>query len=270
MTSNHLSAIDHIPEGLQYVLPGAEKSARQAAAAREDRGHGRIVTGCLCGGSRNHQGKYRVHLMDRESRWSECRSQMLVRRNAMRRGPFLLALFPFMLLGSGCNTIAGFGQDVSAAGNVVTGGAEKIQGSGSSAQTQPTPQRMAAQGNVYFPTGGVEIAPGAQNTISRVVTFLKTNPDQRVRVEGFTDSTGTQATNEALSQRRAEAVRDTLVAGGIDADRIETHGNGDASPVASNSTAEGRQMNRRAVVTVSNLPQGQSGSSGPPPTSSRN
>jgi predicted small secreted protein len=50
----------------------------------------------------------------------------------MRRGPVLLTLLLYMLLGSGCNTIAGFGQDVSAAGHVLTGSADKIQGSGSS------------------------------------------------------------------------------------------------------------------------------------------
>ena len=55
----------------------------------------------------------------------------------MRRGPVLLTLLLYMLLGSGCNTIAGFGQDVSAAGHVLTGSADKIQGSGSS-NAQPT------------------------------------------------------------------------------------------------------------------------------------
>jgi predicted small secreted protein len=59
----------------------------------------------------------------------------------MRRGPVLLTLLVYMLLGSGCNTMAGFGQDVAAAGHALTGSADKIQGSGSSgsgSNAQPT------------------------------------------------------------------------------------------------------------------------------------
>jgi predicted small secreted protein len=59
----------------------------------------------------------------------------------MRRGPVLLTLLLYMLLGSGCNTTAGFGQDISAAGHALTGSADKIQGSGSSGGSNAQPTR---------------------------------------------------------------------------------------------------------------------------------
>ena len=73
-------------------------------------------------------------------------------------------------------------------------------------------------------------------------------PAVRVRVAGHTDNVGDPESNQQLSEERARAVRDYLVAGGIDGDRIESLGYGDRNPVASNATAEGRQRNRRIVL----------------------
>jgi outer membrane protein OmpA-like peptidoglycan-associated protein len=132
------------------------------------------------------------------------------------------------------------------------------------AELHSTPRAMAKSGNVYFKTGQASIVPGKQGTLDRMATFLQRNPDQRVRIEGYADSTGSNAVNKRLSQARADAVRDALVSRGVNASRIEANGNGDASPVASNNTAQGRQMNRRAVVMVSNMAA--SGSTTPPET----
>jgi outer membrane protein OmpA-like peptidoglycan-associated protein len=138
------------------------------------------------------------------------------------------------------------------------------------AQARNTPRALAASGDVYFSPGSATIAPGTHGTLDRLVAFLEQNPSQRVRIVGFTDSTGSEATNMRLSQQRADAVRTALVSRGINASRIETQGSGEASPVASNNTAHGRQMNRRAVVMVTNFAITGSGSTtGPeatPPT----
>jgi outer membrane protein OmpA-like peptidoglycan-associated protein len=72
-----------------------------------------------------------------------------------------------------------------------------------------------------------------------------------VLVEGFTDSTGSDAYNLQLSQRRAEAIRSALSQMGVDRSRIETRGYGEAYPVASNATAGERQMNRRVEIVLS-------------------
>jgi OOP family OmpA-OmpF porin len=74
---------------------------------------------------------------------------------------------------------------------------------------------------------------------------LTSNPDARVAIEGHTDAQGDEASNLALSESRAEAVRDYLVSQGIAADRLETAGFGESRPIASNDTAEGRAENRR-------------------------
>jgi outer membrane protein OmpA-like peptidoglycan-associated protein len=138
------------------------------------------------------------------------------------------------------------------------------------AEFRSTPRALAGSGNLFFQTGEATITPGTQATIDRLVVFLQQNPEQRVRIEGYADDTGNRKSNMKLSQRRADAVKQALVSHGIEASRIETLGGGEASPVASNGTAEGRQMNRRATVVVSNFsvnPNGSTtGSSTPPST----
>lgn len=121
------------------------------------------------------------------------------------------------------------------------------------AEFRSTPRALAGAGNVFFETGQATITPGARATIDRLAEFLKQNPDQRVRIDGYADSTGSKAHNAALSERRADAVKQALVSRGIETGRIETHAGGAGAPVAGNDTAQGRQMNRRATVVVSNF-----------------
>ena len=109
-------------------------------------------------------------------------------------------------------------------------------------------------GDVLFDVGQATLKPGGVNQIVRLADFLKANPDRDVRIEGHTDSTGTLATNMALSQRRADAVADTLVAAGIPRTRVTAMGYGPDSPVATNATAAGRQQNRRVEVVIENAP----------------
>ncbi|WP_040578319.1 OmpA family protein [Methylomicrobium album] len=71
-----------------------------------------------------------------------------------------------------------------------------------------------------------------------------------VKIEGYTDSRGSEAYNEELSSRRAEAVRDFLAGNGISAQRMTVQGMGENFPIASNSTSAGRQQNRRVDVTI--------------------
>jgi outer membrane protein OmpA-like peptidoglycan-associated protein len=115
---------------------------------------------------------------------------------------------------------------------------------------------MLTLGNVLFDTNGDTLKPGADELVSRLSQFLQNHQDIKVRIEGHTDSTGADSYNEALSQRRAEAVATALETRGIPSARIQAVGRGKSAPVAGNDTAAGRQQNRRVEIIFSDA-QGQ-------------
>jgi len=79
--------------------------------------------------------------------------------------------------------------------------------------------------------------------------------DTMVKIEGHTDSQGSSDYNAQLSQRRAEAVRNFLVTNGVAPERITAQGMGEDYPIATNSSASGRQQNRRVEVTITDAPK---------------
>ena len=86
--------------------------------------------------------------------------------------------------------------------------------------------------------------------MDQLAQFLVEHPTRRVQIDGFTDSVGTDSYNEELSQRRANAVREALIARGIESSRIGTEGYGKSYPVANNADSGGRQLNRRVEVVI--------------------
>lgn len=111
--------------------------------------------------------------------------------------------------------------------------------------------RTITLGDMLFATGKADLNPQGTQAVGELATFLKNYPGRSVVVVGYTDSTGSAKLNAALSEARANAVKTALVQDGIAADRIETRGAGPANPVASNSTAAGRQQNRRVEAAIS-------------------
>ena len=105
--------------------------------------------------------------------------------------------------------------------------------------------------DVLFDTGRATLKPGADRDLDRLATALKHNPNMRVMIEGHTDSVGGDDYNQALSERRAEAVADALRMRGVPENRYEVRGLGKAYPVASNDTQAGRQQNRRVEIVFS-------------------
>jgi outer membrane protein OmpA-like peptidoglycan-associated protein len=111
-------------------------------------------------------------------------------------------------------------------------------------------------GDVLFDTGQATLKPGADLAIGRLAAFLSSNPQTKIMIEGHTDSRGSDEYNEALSERRAQAVANALSVRGVPQDSLRTMGRGKAYPVASNDTPEGRQQNRRVEIIFSD-PAGQ-------------
>ncbi|UZE26237.1 OmpA family protein [Pseudomonas sp. B21-056] len=107
-------------------------------------------------------------------------------------------------------------------------------------------------GDVLFDTGKSDLKYGANNNLRQLADFLAANPERKVRIEGFTDSVGNDASNQRLSERRADSVAFALQRLGVDPSRLITAGYGREYPVADNSSASSRQLNRRVEVIISN------------------
>lgn len=105
-------------------------------------------------------------------------------------------------------------------------------------------------GNITFATDSSDLRPAFFGVLDSVGKVMKEFDQTVVEVAGHTDSTGTDAYNQALSERRASSVSQYLQARGVSAQRLMTVGMGETRPVADNGTAEGRQANRRVEITV--------------------
>ena len=109
---------------------------------------------------------------------------------------------------------------------------------------------MRMEDSVLFATDSAELRPGAAAKLETLAAYLRENPGVRVAIEGHTDSRGTDAHNEALSLRRADAVRAAFDAMGVTRARFQVRGMGESQPIASNDTPQGMRQNRRVEVTL--------------------
>jgi outer membrane protein OmpA-like peptidoglycan-associated protein len=114
---------------------------------------------------------------------------------------------------------------------------------------------LVTLGDVLFESGSSDIKPGAVDALRKLASFLQQHPERMVAIEGFTDSVGNEAFNVKLSQRRAESVAAALAQVGIAPQRIVARGYGETFPVADNSSATNRALNRRVEVYISDNDQ---------------
>lgn len=128
-------------------------------------------------------------------------------------------------------------------------------------EARRTEQGLVAKlkGDILFATGSSSLRGPAQSNISQIASIMSKYPENVITIEGHTDSTGSDRTNMSLSQKRANSVKQQLVAGGIPSATIMTVGKGETSPTADNTTNQGRQQNRRVemhiAVDASKVPQ---------------
>lgn len=127
---------------------------------------------------------------------------------------------------------------------------ERLQGSGVQVEREGDNIRLIMPGNITFATGRHEIRSDFHNTLDSVAVVLTEFDRTAIRVGGHTDSTGSDVTNQALSERRAGAVANFFMARNVSAGRIQAVGYGERYPVEQNNTEAGRQANRRVELEL--------------------
>ncbi len=114
----------------------------------------------------------------------------------------------------------------------------------------PPGATMTLQEDVLFRTDSADLRPGAVDKLRPLAGYLRADPGVRVAIIGHTDSRGTDAHNQDLSERRADSVRSAFDEMGVTRARFRVEGHGEREPVATNNTPEGMRLNRRVEVTL--------------------
>lgn len=105
-------------------------------------------------------------------------------------------------------------------------------------------------GDTLFETGKAQLTGNAFANLGKLSNFLNNHPERSLVIEGHTDSVGSESSNQSLSQRRADSVRQYLLQQGVAANRLTAVGKGESYPVASNDSTSGRALNRRVEVII--------------------
>lgn len=110
--------------------------------------------------------------------------------------------------------------------------------------------KITFDSGILFDTNKSDLRAASMTEIQKMAATLKKYPDTNVLVEGHTDNSGSDAINQPLSERRAQAVANYTISQGIDAARVTSKGYGSTQPVADNTTVEGKQANRRVEIAI--------------------
>lgn len=168
------------------------------------------------------------------------------------------------IVGAGAGAIAGGwkGAAVGAAAGAAVGGGvgnyldKRAQELEKVAETRKTEHGLLLnlQSELLFETNSAVLTPDAVAQLTRIGDILKKYPEDRITIEGHTDSRGTQPYNESLSMRRADAVSRVLKGRGVEERQMVVLGQGETQPVAPNTTEDGRSANRRVELHI-DVPQ---------------
>ena len=118
--------------------------------------------------------------------------------------------------------------------------------------TKDTPRGLqVTMADILFDTGRFNLRPGAREALAKLSGIILAHPGLKLDVEGHTDNVGGDSYNQTLSEKRAGAVRDYLTNQGLSSDSVTAKGFGESMPISDNTTAQGRQQNRRVEIVVS-------------------
>lgn len=116
--------------------------------------------------------------------------------------------------------------------------------------------RVGVASDISFDFGKASIRPDARATYAKIANVLKTFDKTVIHVVGHTDSVGSDAYNQTLSERRAASVAQVLMDNGVPSARLQTEGRGEREPIASNQTDAGRARNRRVDIVIKPIVEG--------------
>ena len=162
----------------------------------------------------------------------------------------ILAIVAATFLFAACETASEVGGD-STSTSSTSAASSASSSESSSAAAKAEADKLAEVGNtVYFDFDSSELSDNAQMTLNRQAAFLNVNPTLVIVVEGHADERGTREYNLALADRRATAVRDYLLAKGLNSARVRTVSYGKERPAAEGSTESVWEKNRRAATVL--------------------
>ena len=130
---------------------------------------------------------------------------------------------------------------------------QELQATGVGIERRGNELFLVMPSNITFRTDSAAIEPGFTRTLNNVATVLNRFNQTLVDVYGHTDSTGSDAYNQQLSQQRAQSVAQFLAANGVRPDRLLVSGFGESRPIATNATPQGREQNRRVEIRIAPL-----------------
>lgn len=120
------------------------------------------------------------------------------------------------------------------------------------AETKRTEQGLVTKlkSDILFDSGKADLKSGAKDNLGQMAAIMKKYPENVLTIKGYTDNTGKAETNSALSEKRAKAVKEQLVAAGMPESTISTLGMGPTNPIADNGSIDGRKQNRRVEIEI--------------------
>lgn len=127
---------------------------------------------------------------------------------------------------------------------------EQMKGTGVEVVREGDTIRLQAPSNITFDTNRADVKPEFKPVLDQLANSLNQYPDTVIRVEGHTDSVGSAAYNQTLSENRANSVRSYLMQRGVSGARMEAVGYGLTRPIADNATEQGRAQNRRVEILI--------------------
>lgn len=125
--------------------------------------------------------------------------------------------------------------------------------------------KIGVASDVSFESGSADVKFDGRRTYAKIADVLQEYPETAIHVVGHTDSDGSDAYNQGLSERRADAVASILSAEGVNAQRVLTEGRGESEPIASNATEQGKRRNRRVDIVLKPIVEGNETAAFTPP-----